>query len=174
MLEELHNKLINNEITSDELVKKSLDESKCVQDTLNPFVTICENATGNEVTDNILSGIPYVAKDNLSTKDVLSTASSNTLKDYVPYFDATVFKRLKNCGAVLVGKSALHELGMGGTGTTAHTGVVRNPWDKTRITAGSSAGSAAIVASGVVPFALGSDTGDSVRKPAAFCGILGY
>ena len=174
MLEELHNKLMNNEITSDELVKKSLDESKCVQDTLNPFVTICENATGNEVTDNILSGIPYVAKDNLSTKDVLSTASSNTLKDYVPYFDATVIKRLKKCGAVLVGKSAMDELGMGGTGTTAHTGVVRNPWDKTRITAGSSAGSAAIVASGVVPFALGSDTGDSVRKPAAYCGIVGY
>ena len=174
MLEELHNKLINNEITSNELVKKSLDESKCVQDTLNPFVTICENATGNEVTDNVLSGIPYVAKDNLSTKDVLSTASSNTLKDYVPYFDATVIKRLKKCGAVLVGKSAMDELGMGGTGTTAHTGVVRNPWDKTRITAGSSAGSAAIVASGVVPFALGSDTGDSVRKPAAYCGIVGY
>lgn len=174
MLEELHNKLINNEITSDELVKKSLDESKCVQDTLNPFVTICENATGNEVTDNVLSGIPYVAKDNLSTKDVLSTASSNTLKDYVPYFDATVIKRLKKCGAVLVGKSAMDELGMGGTGTTAHTGIVKNPWDKTRITAGSSAGSAAIVASGVVPFALGSDTGDSVRKPAAYCGIVGY
>lgn len=174
MLEELHNKLIDKKITSDELVKKSLDESKCVQDTLNPFVTICENATGNEVTDNILSGIPYVAKDNLSTKDVLSTASSNTLKDYIPYFDATVIKRLKKCGAVLVGKSAMDELGMGGTGTTAHTGVVRNPWDKTRITAGSSAGSAAIVASGVVPFALGSDTGDSVRKPAAYCGIVGY
>ena len=67
MLEELHNKLIDKKITSDELVKKSLDESKCVQDTLNSFVTICENATGNEVTDNILSGIPYVAKDNLST-----------------------------------------------------------------------------------------------------------
>lgn len=174
MLEELHNKLIDKKITSDELVKKSLDESKCVQVTLNPFVTICENATGNEVTDNILSGIPYVAKDNLSTKDVLSTASSNTLKDYIPYFDATVIKRLKECGAVLVGKSAMDELGMGGTGTTAHTGVVRNPWDKTRITAGSSAGSAAIVASGVVPFALGSDTGDSVRKPAAYCGIVGY
>ena len=174
MLEELHNKLMNNEITSDELVKKSLDESKCVQDTLNSFVTICENAKGNEVTDNVLSGIPYVAKDNLSTKDVLSTASSNTLKDYIPYFDATVIKRLKKCGAVLVGKSAMDELGMGGTGTTAHTGVVRNPWDKTRITAGSSAGSAAIVASGVVPFALGSDTGDSVRKPAAYCGIVGY
>ena len=174
MLEELHNKLMNNEITSNELVKKSLDESKCVQDTLNPFVTICENATGNEVTDNILSGIPYVAKDNLSTKDVLSTASSKTLKDYIPYFDATVIKILKKCGAVLVGKSAMDELGMGGTGTTAHTGVVRNPWDKTRITAGSSAGSAAIVASGVVPFALGSDTGDSVRKPAAYCGIVGY
>ena len=95
MLEELHNKLINNEITSDELVKKSLDESKCVQDTLNPFVTICENAKGNEVTDNILSGIPYVAKDNLSTKDVLSTASSNTLKDIINIIFSVFTKKEK-------------------------------------------------------------------------------
>ncbi len=173
MLEELHNKLVNNEISSNELIKETLKKSHEVQDELNAFVTICDNATG-EVNTNILSGIPYVAKDNLSTKDILSTASSNTLKDYIPFFDATVVKRLKDKGAVLIGKSAMDELGMGGTGTTCHTGRVKNPWDTSRITAGSSAGSAALVASGVVPYALGSDTGDSIRKPAAYCGVVGY
>lgn len=173
MLEELHNKLKNKELTSNELIEDTLKKSHEVQDKLNAFVTICDDATGS-VNENILSGIPYVAKDNLSTKDILSTASSNTLKDYVPFFDATVIKRLKEKGAVLIGKSAMDELGMGGTGTTCHTGKVKNPWDITRITAGSSAGSAALVASGVVPYALGSDTGDSIRKPAAYCGIVGY
>lgn len=173
MLEDLHNKLKNKELTSNELIEDTLKKSHEVQDKLNAFVTICDDATGS-VNANILSGIPYVAKDNLSTKDILSTASSNTLKDYVPFFDATVIKRLKEKGAVLIGKSAMDELGMGGTGTTCHTGKVKNPWDITRITAGSSAGSAALVASGVVPYALGSDTGDSIRKPAAYCGIVGY
>ena len=173
MLEELHEKLIKKETSSDELVKESLEKSHQLQDELNAFVTICDDATGN-VSENVLSGIPYVAKDNLSTKDILSTASSNTLKDYIPFFDATVIKRLKDAGAVLIGKSAMDELGMGGTGTTCHTGIVKNPWDNTRITAGSSAGSAALVASGVVPYALGSDTGDSVRKPAAYCGVVGF
>ena len=174
MIEELHKKLINNEISSEDLIQEALLKSHKIQHIYNPYVTICDNAKSGEVNDSILSGIPYVAKDNLSTKDILSTASSNTLKDYVPFFDATVIKRLKDKGAVLIGKSAMDELGMGGTGTTAHTGIVRNPWDHTRITAGSSAGSAALVASGVVAYALGSDTGDSIRKPAAYCGIVGY
>lgn len=173
MLEDLHNKLKNKELTTNKLIEDTLKKSHEVQDKLNAFVTICDDATGS-VNANILSGIPYVAKDNLSTKDILSTASSNTLKDYVPFFDATVIKRLKEKGAVLIGKSAMDELGMGGTGTTCHTGKVKNPWDITRITAGSSAGSTALVASGVVPYALGSDTGDSIRKPAAYCGIVGY
>lgn len=174
MIEELHKKLINNEISSEDLIQEALTKSHKIQDIYNPYVTICDDVKSSGVDDFVLSGIPYVAKDNLSTKDILSTASSNTLKDYVPFFDATVIKRLKDKGAVLIGKSAMDELGMGGTGTTAHTGIVRNPWDHTRITAGSSAGSAALVASGVVPYALGSDTGDSIRKPAAYCGIVGY
>ena len=171
---DLHEKLKNNEINCSDLVKETIEKSKTVQSKLNPFVTICEDIKVAEVNDNPLSGIPYVAKDNLSTKDILSTGSSNTLKDYVPFFDATVIKRLKEKNAVLVGKSAMDELGLGGTGTTAHTGITLNPWDKTRITGGSSSGSACVVASGLVPYALGSDTGDSIRKPAAYCGIVGY
>ena len=173
MIEKLHDELTNGLKNCDDLVKDTLNKAHHIQEKYNPFVTICDGARG-EVNDNVLSGIPYVAKDNLSTKDILSTASSNTLKDYVPFFDATVVKRLKDKGAILIGKSAMDELGMGATGTTCHTGIVKNPWDHTRITAGSSAGSAALVASGVVPYALGSDTGDSVRKPAAYCGIVGY
>ena len=173
-IEKLHEMLKNGEITSDELVSESLEKSKKVQESCNAFVTIIDDAKGAKVTDELLSGIPYGIKDNYSTKDILSTGSSNTLKDYVSFFDATAVANLKSRGAVGVNKTALDEFGMGGTGTTAHTGVIRNPWDTSRMCAGSSSGSAAAVAAGVYPYALGSDTGDSIRKPAAFCGIVGY
>lgn len=173
-IEKLHELLINGEVSSDELVKEAIEKSKKLQKKCNPFVTIIEDAKGEKITDNLLSGIPYGIKDNYSTKGILSTGSSNTLKDYVPFFDATAVVNLKKVGAVAVNKTALDEFGMGGTGTTAHTGIIKNPWDINRMCAGSSSGSACAVASGVYPFALGSDTGDSIRKPAAFCGIVGY
>ncbi len=173
-IEALHESLINKEVTSEELVKESLKKCHEAQEKTNSFVTIIDDATPAEVTDSLLSGIPYGIKDNFSTNGILSTGSSNTLKDYVPFFDATVVKKLKEAGCVGVAKTVLDELGMGGTGTTGHTGVVKNPWDLSRMTAGSSAGSAASVAMGCYPFALGSDTGDSIRKPAAYCGIVGY
>ena len=173
-IEKLHEMLKNGEITSEELVKESIRKSHEVEDKCNAFVTIMDDALGVDVTDDLLSGIPYGIKDNYSTKDILSTGSSNTLKDYVPFFDATAVANLKKHGAVAINKTALDEFGMGGTGTTAHTGVIRNPWDTKRMCAGSSSGSAAAVAAGVYPYALGSDTGDSIRKPAAFCGIVGY
>ena len=171
---ELHEMLVNNETTSEVLINESLEKCKKVQEETNSFVTIIEDAKPTEVTENLLSGIPYGVKDNLSTKDILTTASSNTLKDYVPFFDATCVKKLKEAGCVGVVKTALDEFGMGGTGTTCHTGAVKNPWDKERIAGGSSAGSAASVAAGCYPFALGTDTGDSIRKPAGYCGIVGY
>ena len=173
-IEELHEKLKNIEVTSKDLIEESLKLSHDVQDKYNAFVTILDDTKETEVTDNLLSGIPFGVKDNYSTKGVLSTGSSNTLKDYVPFFDATAYKHLKDAGAIMVNKTAMDEFGMGGTGTTCHTGIVLNPWDKTRMCAGSSAGSACAVAAGVYPYALGSDTGDSIRKPAAYCGIVGY
>ena len=173
-IEELHELLKNGEVKSSDLIKESLELSHEVQNKCNAFVTILDDAKEVEVTDNLLSGIPFGVKDNYSTKGVLSTGSSNTLKDYIPFFDATAYKNLKDAGAVMVNKTAMDEFGMGGTGTTCHTGIVKNPWDTTRMCAGSSAGSAASVASGVYPYALGSDTGDSIRKPAAYCGIVGY
>ncbi len=173
-IKELHEDLLNKKVTSKELIDESLEKCHSIQDKTNAFVTIIDDAKATEVTDELVSGIPYGIKDNFSTKDILSTGSSNTLKDYVPFFDATAVANLKKKGAVGVTKTVMDELGMGGTGTTGHTGVVHNPWDLDRMTAGSSAGSAASVSCGCYPFALGSDTGDSIRKPAAYCGIVGY
>lgn len=173
-IEEIHSDLKENKVTVKELIEESINKSKKLQDSCNPFVTIIDDIKEVEVTDNLLSGIPYGIKDNYSTKGILSTGSSNTLKDYVPFFTATAIENLERVGAIAINKTAMDEFGMGGTGTTCHTGVVRNPWDRTRMCAGSSAGSACAVAAGVYPYATGSDTGDSIRKPAAYCGIVGY
>lgn len=170
---ELRELLDKKEVTSDELFKESIFLAHSYQDKINAFVTIVDTYSKEE-SNSILSGIPYALKDNYSTKGILTTASSNILKDYIPVYDSTIYKKLKEAGAVLVGKTVLDELAMGATGTTGHTGIVRNPWDTTRMIAGSSSGSAAAVAKGIVPFAIGSDTGDSVRKPAAFGGIVGF
>ncbi len=171
---ELHDMLINNKTTSEELVNESIKKCRETQDKYNAFVTIIDNPNKIEVSNNILSGIPFGVKDNYSTKGILSTGSSNTLKDYVPFFDATAISNLNKANAIILNKTAMDEFGMGGTGTTARTGIIKNPWDTTRMCAGSSSGSAAAVAYGVYPYALGSDTGDSIRKPAAYCGIVGY
>ena len=170
---DLRNELDNSNITSEELFNESISKANKYQDKYNSFVTILDKYDHTE-SSSLLDGIPYALKDNFSTKGILTTASSNILKDYIPVYDATVYKKLKEAGAVLVGKTVLDELAMGGTGTTAHTGVVKNPWNKDRQIGGSSAGSAASVALGIVPFSIGSDTGDSVRKPAAFGGVVGF
>ena len=169
----LRNKLNNNKVTSEELFNESINKAKKYQKEYNSFVTIMDKKQ-KEKSSSILNGIPYVLKDNISTKGILTTASSNILKDYVPVYDATIYTKLKEAGAVLVGKTVLDELAMGGTGTTGHTGVVKNPWNKERLVGGSSAGSASSIALDIVPFAIGSDTGDSVRKPAAYAGIVGF
>lgn len=172
-IDEIRNKFDNKEIEPEIFFHNTVENIKKYQDKYNSFVTIIDEY--KEPTNNsILSGIPYALKDNISTKGILTTASSNILKDYIPVYDATVYKKLKESGAVLVGKTVLDELAMGGTGTTGHTGVVKNPWDSSRIIGGSSSGSAAAVALGLVPFAIGSDTGDSVRKPAGFGGVVGF
>ena len=169
----LREELDTNKITSEELFDKANSKAHKYQDEFNSFVTIIDEYK-KEDSNSLINGIPYAIKDNFSTKGILSTSSSNILKDYVPVYDATVYKKLKEAGAVLVGKTVLDELAMGGTGTTGHTGIVRNPWGKERHIGGSSAGSASSVALGIVPFSIGSDTGDSIRKPAAFGGVVGF
>ena len=167
----LKKKIDSGELNTKEVFLDSVKKAHDSQEEYNPFVTILDDC---EEVEGPLKGIPYALKDNVSTSGILTTGSSNILKNYVPVYDATIYKKLKESGATLVGKTVLDELAIGGTGTTGHTGVVRNPWDKNRLIGGSSAGSAAAVALGIVPFAIGSDTGDSIRKPAAYGGIVGF
>ncbi|PTB17409.1 amidase [Trinickia symbiotica] len=122
----------------------------------------------------ILDGIPYVAKDVFKTGGIRTTAGSKVLADYYPHEDAVVVRKLAGAGAVLVGKANMHEFAYGATGENQFTGTTVNPWDQRRLAGGSSGGSAAAVAAGIVPFALGTDTGGSVRVPAALCGVTGF
>jgi len=179
-LKDLHAALVNKEITPLALTQEALKRAK--EDKNNAFEYLDEEgamafakALVEPEADNPLWGIPYLAKDNFSTKGIPTTASSNILNGYVPIFDAAVIERLKEKKAVLLGKATLDELAMGGTGTTGHLGVTYNPYDPSHQTGigGSSCGSATATAASIVPFALGSDTGDSVRKPASFAGLVG-
>lgn len=171
---ELRKLLDNKKVTTLELFNNSRRLAMKLNEDYNNFVTILDKLEYNPNKNSLLNGIPYALKDNFSTKDILTTGSSNILKDYIPIYNSTVYQKLIDAGCVLVGKTTLDELAMGGTGTTCHTGVVRNIWDKKRMVGGSSSGSANAVASGIVPFAIGSDTGDSVRKPASYVGIVGF
>lgn len=180
-ISEIHEALLNNKVTPLELVKDALKRAK--EDNNNAFEFICEKEAIERAQNldcskknNLLWGIPFVAKDNFSTKNIPTCASSNILEGYVPSFNAEVINRLENQGAILIAKSTLDELAMGGTGTTGHKGKTFNPWDCSHkhMIGGSSCGSASAVASNVVPFSLGSDTGDSVRKPASYAGLVGF
>ncbi len=178
---DLHVELVKKHVTPLELTKEALRRAK--SDNNNAFELILEQEAlefarhlKEPEEDNLFWGIPYVLKDNFSTKDIATTASSNSLNGYIPVYDSTVYKILKEKKAVLIAKATLDELAMGGTGTTGHLGTTFNPYDNThtRMIGGSSCGSAAAVASSIVPFSIGSDTGDSVRKPASFGGLVGY
>lgn len=180
-LTEIHSALIKGEATPLELVKEAIELAK--KDTNNAFEYICEKEALERVKsldeskkDSLLWGIPVVIKDNYSTKDIPTTGSSNILNGYVPIFSSEVVLRLEKEGAIVIAKSTMDELAMGGTGTTGHLGITYNPWDKskTRLVGGSSCGSAVAVSAGIVPYSIGSDTGDSVRKPASFAGLVGF
>ena len=159
-------------------VVEALEKARDLQEKLNAVVTFCDVEEQLDELKSVdehapLYGLPIVLKDNVNTKGVRTTASSRILDNYVPVYNAAIVDKLKAAGAVVIAKASMDELGMGGTNKNAYTGKVNNPWDTNRISGGSSGGSAVLVASGVVPFAIGTDTGDSVRKPAAYNGIIG-
>ncbi|HKL73230.1 MAG TPA: amidase family protein [Candidatus Onthovivens sp.] len=180
-IRKIHTALVNKEVSCVELVREAL--RKIQADKCNAFELVLEEEALKEAAfldtlgieeDNLFYGIPYVCKDNISTKGIITTGGSEILKDYIPLYDAKVIEILKSKKAILVAKTTLDELAMGGTGLSNHLGVQKNPLDHTRIIGGSSSGSAIATLEGVTPFALGSDTGDSVRKPASYGGIVGY
>lgn len=180
---ELHNLLLKGEVKPSTLVLEAIE--KCKNDEFNALEALnfdealkkAYELDKKEVPDNnYFFGIPYIAKDNLSTKGLETTGGSNILKGYVPSFDATVISILNSLDAIMVAKSTLDELAMGGSGRSGHKGLQYNPFDKTKmhLIGGSSSGSAVATAASYVPFALGSDTGDSIRKPASYGGLVGY
>ena len=156
---------------------------KIRDDTLNAYITLdeagalrdaekAETALSNG-SDDTLVGIPIAIKDNICTRGIQTTCASDILKNFTPTYDATVVARLRDRGAIIIGKTNLDEFAMGSTTTTSNIGPTKNPWDETRTPGGSSGGSAAAVAAGLCAGALGSDTGGSIRQPASFCGITG-
>ena len=182
---ELRSKFDDREISSVEATKATLDRIASLEPLLNTFITVTpENAmrdakladqrllgTGQEPTP--LTGVPVMVKDNFSTKDVATTAASKILKGYLPPYDGTVVSLLKQAGAVILGKGNLDEFAMGSSNETSAFGPVHNPWDTKRVPGGSSGGASAAVAAGQCFIAFGSDTGGSIRQPAAFCGVVG-
>jgi aspartyl-tRNA(Asn)/glutamyl-tRNA(Gln) amidotransferase subunit A len=166
------------EVTPRRVVEASLDAAEKLDEPLNAFLEIgrrvalerVESITGDQ---GRLAGIPIAIKDNICVRGMQASCGSRILGDYHPPYNATVIERLLGAGAVVIGKTNCDEFAMGSSNENSAFGPVKNPWDTSRVPGGSSGGSAAAVASGIVPVALGSDTGGSVRQPASLCGVLG-
>jgi len=181
---QIHQGLIKKDFSASELCKTFLDRIKEKNKEIFAFLQICEDsalAKAKEIDDMIsagqevpiLAGIPSAIKDNILVEGVRCTASSRILEDYTAPDDATVVKKLKNQGVVILGKTNLDEFAMGSSTENSAFGPTRNPFDLARVPGGSSGGSAAAVAARLSVFALGSDTGGSIRQPSSFCGVVG-
>jgi aspartyl-tRNA(Asn)/glutamyl-tRNA(Gln) amidotransferase subunit A len=147
--------------------------ARAAAEDLNAFLWVADDAPGNGAGDGPLRGVPLGVKDLFCTEGVPSQAGSKILEGYRPPYTATVVRKLHEAGAPLLGKTNQDEFAMGSSNENSAFGPVLNPWDRARVPGGSSGGSAAAVAAGLVPWALGTDTGGSIRQPAALCGIVG-
>ncbi|MBR6557619.1 MAG: Asp-tRNA(Asn)/Glu-tRNA(Gln) amidotransferase subunit GatA [Clostridia bacterium] len=185
-LKELSQLIHKREISSLELTENYIKKIKEKDHELGAFITVSEESaikTASWIDEDILSssseklhplvGIPVAIKDNLCTEGIKTTCASRLLQNFVPPYSAEAVMKLKKHGAVIIGKTNMDEFGMGSSCENSAFGITKNPLDTARVPGGSSGGSAAAVASGLVPYALGSDTGGSIRQPASYCGVVG-
>jgi len=178
-IKEINELLKKKEIKPIDLVNEAFERIEA-NSNLNAFITLDKEraiARAKELeekcVDNILFGIPIAVKDNIVTKDLRTTCASHILDNFIPIYDATVVEKINDKNMIIIGKTNMDEFAMGSTSQTSYFGAPKNPWDKTKISGGSSGGSAVCVSSRMVPLSLGSDTGGSIRQPASYCGIVG-
>jgi aspartyl-tRNA(Asn)/glutamyl-tRNA(Gln) amidotransferase subunit A len=180
---ELRSLLDGREVSSEELTRACLDRIERLEPEVHAYLTVTREVALQQARDadrrlaagesGPVLGVPMALKDLLSTEGIETTCGSRMLRGYIPPYDATVYARLREAGAVLLGKLNMDEFAMGSSTENSAFGVTRNPWDVTAVPGGSSGGSAAAVAAGEAAFSLGSDTGGSVRQPASLCGVVG-
>ncbi len=182
-IHEAHRLLRSKQISSVELTRSYLERISLLEPKLKAFVTVTADVALEQAKqadkrladkdDNPLCGVPALIKDVICTKGIRTTCSSRILENFVPIYDATVVEKMKAAGAVVLGKSNMDEFAMGSSTENSAFFVTHNPWDLERVPGGSSGGSAAAVAAGETVYALGSDTGGSIRQPAGFCSVVG-
>src|SRR5215217_1018937 len=183
-VKQVTNGIKNGEFTAEEYVSQLIERINKIDNKINSFITINDNAIAQAqqidlkirsgLTVGSLAGIGVGVKDNISTADLKTTCASKMLSDYIPPYDATVIKRLKDKDAIIIGKLNLDEFAMGSTTEWSYYGLTRNPWNLDYVCGGSSGGSAASIAAQLCTVSLGSDTGGSVRCPASFCSVIGF
>jgi aspartyl-tRNA(Asn)/glutamyl-tRNA(Gln) amidotransferase subunit A len=182
-IHEAHRLISTRQLSSVELTKACLERIHRLEPKISAFVTITEESALKQARQadallagrgaSPLTGIPALIKDNICTKGIRTTCSSKMLENFVPPYDAAVVERLNDCGVVIVGKANMDEFAMGSSTENSALFTTHNPWDLSRVPGGSSGGSAAAVAAGEAFYALGSDTGGSIRQPAGFCSVTG-